>query len=346
MLLVAVFSAFFPRHLSACLWDQDTLAMERRVFPGAHELMAGYFVRHSDAYYEWRISDRRAKPTDQLLPTDLDDIAVAHDKLGDHDKAIETILEKIERWPEQGRYESEANLGTFYIHSGQLEEGREHIRKAIAINPDAHFGREIYQQLLVEYLIEKRRPSKQLPISEEIQAAAKGVMGMMRFGNHDSPVLLEALGDLLLADDSDEDSKQLATRAYLRASMEVDAPEAVAAYRHKAFVAIAMQKEVELNQVEEQLLNEIKQGDELFHRIAEDETAWIATGLDVDAEFEKKYLDSPARKFQVDGDVSEAEVVPISFVGKLAATLAFATGLIAIALVAKKNQRRRKASAM
>ncbi|WDQ19366.1 hypothetical protein [Rhodopirellula sp. P2] len=80
----------------------------------------------------------------------------------------------------------------------------------------------------MEYLIEKQRPSKQLPISEEsdwwnvgftpfvldarkpakddvleeIQAAAKGVMGMMRFGNHDSPVLLEALGDLLLADDS------------------------------------------------------------------------------------------------------------------------------------------------
>ncbi|EGF24122.1 hypothetical protein [Rhodopirellula baltica] len=366
VLFVAVFSAFFPRQLSACLWDYDTLAMERELFPGANELIAGYFVRHSDAYYEWRIADRMAKPADQLLPSDLDDVAVAHDKLGNHDKAIETILEKMERWPNQGRYESEANLGTFYIHAGRLEEGLKHIRSAIAINPDAHFGREIYQQLLVEYLIERQSESPQLPLStsvgegplgftafvlesrkpaedvrlEEIQAAARGVMGMMRFGNADSPVLLEALGDLLLADFSNDDAKMLATRAYLRASMKVDDPDATVAYRDKAEATISMQKDVELEQVEELLFQEIEKGNNLFIRISADEAAWIAADMDVDVEFRKKYLNAPPLSYGPEDDDEEGWVSGLSTTGVVACICSLVAGLIAIAVVARKQSRR------
>jgi tetratricopeptide (TPR) repeat protein len=346
--------------------------MERRMFPGAHELVAGYFVRHSDAYYQWRIDDRMAKSSDQQIPSDLDDIAVAHDKLGNHDQAIETMLEKINRWPKQGRYESEANLGTFYIHAGQLEEGLKHIRNAIAINPDAHFGREIYQQLLVEYLLEKQNPSGELPVYqeqgwgrlgftefllaaqnpaedavlEELQAAAKGVMGMMRFGNHDSPVLLEALGDLMLADESNFDSKMLATRAYLRASMEVDDPKAIATYRHKAFTVIEMQENVELSQVEQQLVDEISQGEALFHRISEDESAWIDAGLDVDAEFETKYFSAPTPTFDVEEDETQTTIGALSATGVAVCIGSLVAGLIAIAVVARKRSGSRKMSAM
>lgn len=366
VLFIAVFSAFFPHQLSACLWDYDTLAMERKLFPGAHELIAGSFVRHSDAYYKWRIADRMAKPSDQLLPSDMDDVAVAHDKLGNHDKAIETILEKMERWPDQGRYESEANLGTFYIHAGQLEEGLEHIRSAIAINPDAHFGREIYQQLLVEYLIEKRSESLQLPLStsvgegqigftafvlesrkpvedkrlEEIQAAANGVLGMMRFGTADSPVLLEVLGDLLLADFSNDDAKMLATRAYLRASMKVDDPVATVAYRDKAEATISMQKDLELEQLEEQLFQEIEKGDNLFLRISADEAAWIAADMDVDAEFQEKYFEAPLLSYDPEEDDDEGWVSGLSTAGVVACSCSVVAGLIAIAVVARKRGRR------
>lgn len=366
VLFIAVFSAFFPHQLSACLWDYDTLAMERKLFPGAHELIAGNFVRHSDAYYKWRIADRMAKPSDQLLPSDMDDVAVAHDKLGNHDKAIETILEKMERWPDQGRYESEANLGTFYIHAGQLEEGLEHIRSAIAINPDAHFGREIYQQVLVEYLIEKRSESLQLPLStsvgegqigftafvlesrkpvedkrlEEIQAAANGVLGMMRFGTADSPVLLEVLGDLLLADFSNDDAKMLATRAYLRASMKVDDPVATVAYRDKAEATISMQKDLELEQLEEQLFQEIEKGDNLFLRISADEAAWIAADMDVDAEFQEKYFEAPLLSYDPEEDDDEGWVSGLSTAGVVACSCSVVAGLIAFAVVARKRGRR------
>ena len=75
--VIAAISLIVPEPGFACLWDYDTLAMERQRFPEAHELIAGHFVRHSDAYYEWRISDRTAKPVDQRTPLDFDDIAVA-----------------------------------------------------------------------------------------------------------------------------------------------------------------------------------------------------------------------------------------------------------------------------
>ena len=127
----------------------------------------------------------------------------ALDKTGRHAEAIETILRKEALQP--GLYETYANLGTFHIHAGRWEEGLNHIRKAIEINPDAHFGREIYQQKLVEYLIDKRGEDKQisLPVQQTKRAfsrrgfakflapdqakpvdpkALKGILGMMRFG--------------------------------------------------------------------------------------------------------------------------------------------------------------------
>jgi hypothetical protein len=53
----ALFVVFCPL-LHACIWDYDTLAMERQRFPHALELITGKFLRHSAAFYEWRVQDR------------------------------------------------------------------------------------------------------------------------------------------------------------------------------------------------------------------------------------------------------------------------------------------------
>ena len=100
-----------------CLWDYDTLQMERARFPETLELITGKFLRHSRAFYLWRIEDRlRHLETDSDHLRFLDDLAVAYDKMGQHGKAVETMQrkEKIEA----GGYGTYANLGTFYIHSG------------------------------------------------------------------------------------------------------------------------------------------------------------------------------------------------------------------------------------
>ena len=153
----------------ACIWDRDTLAMERARFPEVNELIVGYFPRHSPAYYEWRKEQVLAIPVDERTPSDYDDLGASYDKLGEHEQAIQTILDKMQRYPDTGVYESLANLGTFYIHNGELEKGAECIGSAIEINPDAHFGREVYQKLLVEYVIERRALGQAIPLEQAIQ---------------------------------------------------------------------------------------------------------------------------------------------------------------------------------
>ena len=325
----AVGLALLATPLLACLWDRDTLQMEQRRFPSALNLITGKFLRHSPEFYEWRIENRRERlKTTKDDPQLLDDLAVAYDKTGQHQLAIDTMRDKETRFP--GLYETYANLGTFHIHSGDLEEGLTWIAKAIAINPDAHFGREIYQDLLVRYVISKRVPGSQqldLPLgsgggfhsngdtfasfldeqhadqaqqqSQDSRAAVKGILGMMRFGHYDSPVLLEALGDLLLAKFTD-DAKRLAARAYLKASYEADQPAAQSAYRKFAKEALSLQtrtknttQALDLATLEKQFRSELKNADAWYAAVRADERNWIDSGEDADLKFSQKYYRPP-----------------------------------------------------
>lgn len=307
---------------NACIWDRDTLAMERARFPEVNELIAGYFPRHSAAYYQWRLDQVRAIPVEQRTAADYDDLGASYDKLGQHEQAIQIMLDKIERFPQEGLYETHANLGTFYIHNGDLEQGVQYIGSAIEINPDAHFGREVYQKLLVQYVIQQRAAGSTLPLNPdnvhpfdgfrhgfpafvvdsqgeetqaEVQLAIKGILGMMRFGNYDSPVLLEALGDLLsMQFEGDSGVQRLAARAYLKASYEVEDQTAVDAYRAKALAALDMQEGVQLRDIEAELKKEIAQGEEFFAQIESDEKAWAEAGEDLDQQFVAKYYEGAA----------------------------------------------------
>ncbi|PQO39231.1 hypothetical protein C5Y96_05070 [Blastopirellula marina] len=307
----------------------------------------GDFVRHSDAYYRWRIENRLAKPVDERTPMDYDDIAVAYDKLGQQDKAIETIYEKIRRFSSESVYESEANLGTFLIHAGHLEEGLVHIDKAIEINSDAHFGREIYQKLLVEYLLQQRAAGNQgLPLAtddkqnfatflaehldwsvtsrpEETQKAITGILGMMRFGHYDSPILLEALGDLLMT--QGRDANMLAAQAYLRATiLASDQEGAAAAYYAKAEKAMELQHNTTLQKLQKDLSVAVKQADKKFAQIEADEIAWSAADEDLDQKFASKYYEQPLLRTATLGIVGFSQWL---------ANYAWMFGIIAVILV-------------
>ncbi|MEZ6104956.1 MAG: hypothetical protein R3B96_02290 [Pirellulaceae bacterium] len=318
--------------LACCLWDYDTLQQERQRFPTALELITGQFLRHSQPFYEWRVADRQRRleqtPNDVAL---LDDLAVAYEKLGQHDRAIEVMKRKESIAP--GLYETRANLGTFLIHAGRYDEGLAEIRRAIEINPDAHFGRELYQQLLVEYamsrrvddvlamplatvaaresiwgpqgfasfVLDQRRIDRedQEAVEAELDAALKGVLGMQRFGNHDSPVLLEALGDLLMAKGPSSDAKRLAARAFLRASYETEG-DAAAAYRALAQESLSMQTihprtqdELRLPELEREFRKELQAAERWYRELEQNERRWIERGLDPEAEYDKLYREDP-----------------------------------------------------
>lgn len=235
----------------ACLWDSDTLRDERIGLPGIAEVLAGRYERHSAFFYEDRA--KRAAATVERDPQNLaawDDLAVAYDKLGQLDRAVETIERKAALKP--GLYTTEANWGTFLVHRGDYEAGLAHLRRALEINPDAHFGRERYQVMAVEYLLAGkadpavfdrgsfawpillasygltttqpdvedadsivRRAVRRVPghKDEAIESAIEGVVGMLRFGPGTSPHLYAALGDLLIG----RGDFHLAYRAFARA---------------------------------------------------------------------------------------------------------------------------------
>lgn len=314
--------------LAACLWDFDTIKMETQRFPGTLELITGKFLRHSKPFYKWRIEDRQkriaeAAENDESVAALYDDLAVAQEKTGQTEAAIETMLKKEELWP--GQYTTQANLGTFYIHSGKLSNGIDHIEKAIEINPDAHFGREVYQKLLVEYVLSKQVNGETvLPLNSEpfsgrvdgfasflvqsqglprysesrmeIQRAISGVLGMMHFGNYRSPLLLEVLADLLIDGERQHDALLLACRAYLAASYAVGDGNASEAYREKATNALSMQlrtdsryDEVALSSVEAEFRSELSDAERWFDTLCKNEKSWINKGLNPEAEFERTY---------------------------------------------------------
>ncbi len=323
---LALAGVLFPSLVFACMWDYDTLLQERSHFPDTLELITGKFLRHSTEFYEWRIRDRLQKlESDPYNPALYDDLAVAYDKTGRHQKAIETMLDKESR--KSGLYETEANLGTFYIHDGQLEKGLEHIDKALRINPDAHFGREKYQRLVVEYVLTRRRGSMTpLPLSgaetpttffdflntkqkapldpEDRWLAVKGILGMMRFGNHASPVLLETLADLLVNRNNAADAKRLGARSYLKASYEVSDERARQAYQNKARSALYMQtksplnisltpSELTLEELEASFRQELAEAEAWYEKVRQDELTWIEQGKNPEEEFVRKYYDEP-----------------------------------------------------
>lgn len=323
-----------PSFASACLWDYDTLKQERARFPDALEIITGKFLRHSKEFYEWRIQDRLKKiAAEPKNPALYDDLAVAYEKTGQNAKAIETML-KVETFA-PGRYETYSNLGTFYFLGGDLKKGLEYVDKALAINPDAHFGREKYQKYLTEYVIERSKDGKiVLPLSsvdehypgspgsfsrflamklssssdvrlskEDYQSAVKGVLGMMRFAYHESPILLEVLGDILSGYSGyspELDAKRLAARAYLQASYQVKDPAEKQSYRELAKRILSLQTKNEntqealpLEDLEVDFRRELDDAARWYSELQQREVGWLRDGLNPEEEFDKLYTQEP-----------------------------------------------------
>lgn len=349
-----------PTMAFACLWDYDTLKTERARFPETLELIVGKFPRHTTDFYRWRIQDRlerlKQDPDNLLL---LDDLAVAYDKTGQVNEAIATATRQWELAPD--RYETASNLGTFLILDGRYSEGLPWIEKALAINPDAHFGREKYQKLLVEYIIRQRLecPNK-LPLCHvgsdritdsfaefvaeqggvpleklDLASPVKGVLGMMRFADYNSPILLEALGSLLTQGPprGGEDAKLLAARAYLTASQIVQEGEGQRAYRRLAEIALkeqtrphAGQNKILLAEIDQQLAAEQADAEAWFGTLAARERAWIAEGGDIDARFDAAYHAAPVPRVRELAESLSRWNMPLLTAGLLFAFVLMAVG--------------------
>jgi hypothetical protein len=156
-----------------------------------HDVIHERYAKHGPAYYEHRnrlaraerdrlAREAAARPDGRPDPaywTLTDDLAAGLAYLalaGKGDFAEATALEREKLAAQQrlgiaGRdlYGSYANLGTFLVIDGivrgikgdnaaakaLLAEGLPLIKKAVEVKPDAHFGREAWQILIVEFLL-------------------------------------------------------------------------------------------------------------------------------------------------------------------------------------------------
>jgi hypothetical protein len=146
-------------------------------FVMAHDVIHERYPRHGAAYYRERnrlvrkeLADKEGKHDDTYLAL-FDDLGAGLDALKDDDEAVRVLRDMLRRQQELGQegrqlYTTYANLGTFLIHAnaraglsgdatagGRLREGLSFIKKSIKVNPQAHFGREVWQAVAVEYLL-------------------------------------------------------------------------------------------------------------------------------------------------------------------------------------------------
>jgi hypothetical protein len=149
-------------------------------FAMVHDVIHERYSRHGKAYYRERNRLVRAeidkiKDADGLPPADrldlIDDLGVGLDVLGEDDEAVNWLrlkLRKEEKLGKNGKdlYVTYANLGTFLIHGNmaaafkgdkdaeqRVREGIDFLHKGIAVNPQAHFGREIWQAVTAECML-------------------------------------------------------------------------------------------------------------------------------------------------------------------------------------------------
>ncbi len=194
VLFLAALLSLSPAH--ACLWDSDTLATEAKGLPDVVQVITGRFERNPPLFYEMRLA--RVSKEIQSQPAKLelyDDAAVACDRLHRSREAIVWMAKKraqLKPFPQDKEhwYRYHANLGTFQAHDwlrsganrkniSQMKSARDHIARAIKINPDAHFGREKYQLMAMEWII---KPPKNMTVIPDFLGLSSKIDGFPTSG--------------------------------------------------------------------------------------------------------------------------------------------------------------------
>jgi hypothetical protein len=145
-------------------------------FAMAHDVLHERYPKHGPAFYTER--NRLARERLKVIPPDsdeafalTDDLAAGLDRLGKPADAVPLLREKLKLQEQRGLtgrdlYTTSANLGTFLVHAhmgnamrgdpdakSAVQEGLDFVEKSIAVNPNAHFGREKWQAEIIKFIL-------------------------------------------------------------------------------------------------------------------------------------------------------------------------------------------------
>jgi hypothetical protein len=179
-MVIAAVATLAVTPIIACINDRDsdTLEREGKGLPAVQQVLTGRFGRNPPLYYKMRlervVKEIASQPENFPL---YDDAAVASDRLGDGEAAIgwmerkRVVLKRAaptsstpDKSLREAWYRYYANCGTFWAHRwlhqgtdrskiGEMKTARAMIARAIEIKPNAHFGREKYQLMAMDWII-------------------------------------------------------------------------------------------------------------------------------------------------------------------------------------------------
>ena len=146
-------------------------------FAMVHDVIHERYPRHGEAFYRERERLAREKiavlhPESETALALTDDIAVGLGQTGRADEAVALMRDNLRRQEAIGLtgkdlYSTYANLGEFLVRGHlwamlggdaaareRVQEGRGFLRKSLDVNPKAHFGREEWQLVAVDALLD------------------------------------------------------------------------------------------------------------------------------------------------------------------------------------------------
>ncbi len=98
----------------------------------------------------------------------MDELAIAHDKLGETEQAITIARQQL--LLDENRYETLVNLGTFLAHQSKYEDGLLYLRKAIELRSQQDIHRVLVHVHLLEYLLSKQIDGKSTRPIRDLQS--------------------------------------------------------------------------------------------------------------------------------------------------------------------------------
>jgi tetratricopeptide (TPR) repeat protein len=135
LVLVIVFSSF---RSIACLNEYYT-TIDGQTAEATHSM--GRYYRSFDTVYSQKFVDEYdlSKKEDYDFE-DLSDVSIHLAKLKQYEVSLALLLWLVERHPDE--YQLNANLGTLYELTGNVDSAYYFIEKSMQINPDSHMGTE------------------------------------------------------------------------------------------------------------------------------------------------------------------------------------------------------------
>ncbi len=155
VLLRILFIALFQFTAAACIWDAESLSVEKSRSHDLAQTILNPAPDQADTNkLQERIRDLGANRQEND-PNWWNNLAGAYLRLNQPDQAVKLLEPVAGRFPSD--YGIHANLGTAYHLLGRYEDAEKEIARDLEINPDAHFGLEKYHLALLQYLV--RDPS-------------------------------------------------------------------------------------------------------------------------------------------------------------------------------------------